>query len=122
MAAYTDSTGSAACGRYGNRRGMSATVAGWGNDGFYRGAWENEVLEVEMRQNDGGPAFPTPESHGDDYEGMSLRDYFAAKAMQGWWASPNEALPDGVTFEENQRRMCKKFYEWADVMLSAREK
>ena len=54
--------------------------------------------------------------------GMTLRDYFAAKAMQGWWASPNEALPDGVTFEENQRRMCEKFYEWADVMLSARVK
>jgi len=35
-----------------------------------------------MRQNDGGPAFPTPESYGDDYEGMSIRDYFAAKAME----------------------------------------
>ena len=29
--------------------------------------------------NTGGPAFPT----GNAYQGMTLRDYFAAKAMQG---------------------------------------
>lgn len=50
MAAYTDSTGSAVYRRYGPRGGMSATVAGWGNDGVYRGAWKNEVLEVEMKR------------------------------------------------------------------------
>ena len=72
---------------------------------------------------DGGPAFPHWDGpNGKCISGLSMRDYFAAKAMQGWWASQNEALPDGMTFEENQRRMCEKFYEWADVMLSAREK
>lgn len=53
-----------------------------------------------MSRNDGGPAFPLPEGqvlhnpeHGfveaEDHaryheSGMSLRDYFAAKAMQGF--------------------------------------
>lgn len=39
--------------------------------------------------NTGGPAFPTtkPLEHwGDPNQGMTLRDYFAAKAMQGMLA------------------------------------
>jgi len=48
VAAHTDSTGGAVYRRYRPRGGMSATVAGWGNDGFYRGAWENEMLEVAL--------------------------------------------------------------------------
>lgn len=41
-----------------------------------------------MSKNNGGSAFPLP--HGSETtsgsEGMTLRDYFAAKAMQGcWW-------------------------------------
>ncbi len=35
-----------------------------------------------MRKNTGGPAFPTKPGHWME-EGMSLRDYFAAKAMAG---------------------------------------
>ena len=47
--------------------------------------------------NTGGPAFPT--EYRDDArlpcsEGMTLRDYFAAKAMQGLLAC---ALGDGTT-------------------------
>jgi len=45
---------------------------------------------VEMTtKNDGGPAFPIPASFSDDRlihhqeYGMTLRDYFAAKALQG---------------------------------------
>ena len=37
-------------------------------------------------QNDGGPAFPPLTGPGNiayTYGGMTLRDYFAAKAMQG---------------------------------------
>ena len=68
-----------------------------------------------MRQNDGGPAFPTPESHGDDYEGMSLRDYFAAKvfpviANHGW-------------ANEHDAEMAARFaYKFADAMLKERAK
>lgn len=37
------------------------------------------------KQNNGGPAFPGPdqrEQRENIHEGMTLRDYFAAKAMQ----------------------------------------
>ncbi len=37
-------------------------------------------------QDDGGPAFPVPEMTG----GMSLRDYFAAAALQGELAQSSE--------------------------------
>ena len=33
--------------------------------------------------NDGGPAFPLKQPLTSDYLGMSLRDYFAAKALCG---------------------------------------
>ncbi len=62
--------------------------------------------------NTGGPAFPTPRyERGDMYSlGMTLRDYFAAKAMQG-------ILFEGL--DENQT--ARHAYEIADAMLKARE-
>ena len=43
------------------------------------------------KRNDGGPAFPYEHGHSPDAcnvreHGMTLRDYFAAKAMQGMMA------------------------------------
>jgi hypothetical protein len=61
----------------------------------------------------GGPAFPTP-AHNLQNDGMTLRDYFAAKAMQGVLAS----LPEGDDFNE---RGCDWCYKVADAMLKARE-
>jgi len=66
--------------------------------------------------NTGGPAFPT--EYRDDArlpcsEGMTLRDYFAAKAMQGLLAC---ALGDGTT-----ESYAKGAYEYADAMLKARD-
>ena len=55
--------------------------------------------------NDGGPVFPVPES---DQEGMLLREYFAAKAMQGLVAHWD--LYD-------VRGLAKKCYEIADALL-----
>ncbi len=65
---------------------------------------------------DGGAAFPTYNalSHCDE-GGMSLRDYFAAKAMQGFAADPQAAWKGGIT------EMAQRAYEWADAMLRARE-
>ena len=65
-----------------------------------------------MSDNTGGPAFPTPRyERGDMYSlGMTLRDYFAAKAMQG-------ILFEGL--DENQT--ARHAYEIADAMLKARE-
>ena len=58
-------------------------------------------------------AFPNP--HRTDMTGMTLRDYFAAKAMQGLLASGNlpKTMPDADLAE------CA--YALADAMLKARE-
>ena len=63
--------------------------------------------------NDGGPAFPRLE-RAPEMEGMSLRDYFAAKALQGFCASSS------ITVEEagDVPNVC---YQLADEMLKARE-
>ena len=45
--------------------------------------------------------------------GMTLRDYFAAKAMQGFAAY----IGPSMTFDSR----AKTAYEWADAMLKARE-
>jgi hypothetical protein len=61
--------------------------------------------------NDGGPAFPFPTLHGSDAPaGMSLRDYFAAKAMEG-------VLQGRFT---DTRTYAEWAYEMADAMLKAR--
>ena len=60
------------------------------------------------------PAFP----HGqlrDEYNGMSLRDYFAAKAMQGMFASGN--LRRSIENDE----VAEVAYRMADAMMKARE-
>jgi hypothetical protein len=82
--------------------------------------------------NTGGPAFPL-QSIGPDfapgYSGMTLRDYFAAKAMQAHaaaqWASyytananENEFTPFNVFDESDLAEMA---YGMADEMLKARD-
>jgi hypothetical protein len=64
--------------------------------------------------NDGGSAFPSPPSqHSNGFystgEGMTLRDYFAAKAINevGWYNNINQSAIMA--------------YEIADSMLKARE-
>ena len=65
------------------------------------------------------PAFPkTPFIEiGTPQNGMTLRDYFAAKAMQGDWATGN-ASSDGYETPEDA---AKRYYKMADAMLKARE-
>lgn len=55
---------------------------------------------------------------------VDLRDYFAAKALAGWWSSSDTmcALPKDKTLVEFQTEACAKFYEWADAMLAERAK
>ena len=68
-------------------------------------------------------AFPSPRDPktGSDDKGMTLRDYFAAKAMQGFAAAcANEN--DFESWIENNHGMAKSAYEWADAMLKARDK
>ena len=63
-------------------------------------------------------AFPNP--HLRDGSGMTLRDYFAAKAMQAQISVPETLIALGKkTITANQ--VCGSCYEWADAMLKARE-
>jgi hypothetical protein len=63
--------------------------------------------------DDGGGAFP-PLLHGDYARGMSLRDYFAAAALQGYCANPDCGSMSVKT-------IAKAAYEISDLMLAARK-
>jgi hypothetical protein len=72
----------------------------------------------------GGPAFPTANGGSPD-DGMSLRDYFAAKAMQGELAAMQDPTGEvcGVALDapdETLARLAKHYYRLADAMLKAR--
>lgn len=85
--------------------------------------------------NTGGPAFPYPfyDEKGhciDGIEGMTLRDYFAAKAMVGLMSTEraNEYVDeDGVFSDEDgtlfvhTRFLAEEAYMIADAMIAARE-
>ena len=73
-------------------------------------------------------AFPTQKSIGANKEGtwieetsgqsgMTLRDYFAAKAMQAF-----AGMSEGCTSNPNQYNLLSAdAYLWADAMMKARE-
>ncbi len=69
----------------------------------------------------GGPAFPRPmaeTSLGGNYEqdGMDLRDYFAAKALNGLLAG--QFRDTGIL---NLKELPEEAYRIADAMIAARE-
>lgn len=71
-----------------------------------------------MSKDTGGPAFPAGLAIGDRAKlegGMTLRDYFAAKAMQGMLANqhPYQA--------SDEHMFARDAYVMADAMLKARE-
>lgn len=74
-----------------------------------------------MRKDNSGPAFPIHPGAAfdgqrvDETQGMTMRDYFAAKALQGMCADPGTAGTRGVDIVEEA-------YELADAMLKEREK
>jgi hypothetical protein len=77
--------------------------------------------------NTGGPAYPAPVTKPLEnyYPGMTLRDYFAAKAMEATLGQYD------LTFFEDDKRekegktfalvVAKNAYAMADAMLRARE-
>ncbi|HIC9159772.1 TPA: hypothetical protein ACW5C9_000110 [Salmonella enterica subsp. enterica serovar Nagoya] len=71
------------------------------------------------KQNDGGPAFPEPVMDFSQYKGMTLRDYFAAKAI-GQLPPPADYVGSKET-EESYKKWANKAYKMADAMLRARE-
>tara|TARA_R110002126_G_scaffold272520_1_gene416674 strand:+ start:174 stop:410 length:237 start_codon:yes stop_codon:yes gene_type:complete len=78
-----------------------------------------------MREKTGGAAFPTPRFMVDDEsrilgfsintDGMSMRDYFAAQAMQGF-------LADGAAPDVSKEAVASMAYAMADAMLEERNK
>jgi hypothetical protein len=75
--------------------------------------------------NTGGPAFPSlpivQEFEGKRLtmtEGLTMRDYFAAKAMQGWLSTyPTDHAADEVSEET----IAEFAYRMADAMMDARK-
>ena len=73
-------------------------------------------------KNTGGAAFPDPAAERkyadcEGYEhGMTLRDYFAAKAMQGYLSGH---AGEGIVFP-SWEDVSKDSYDIADAMLKAR--
>lgn len=69
--------------------------------------------------NDGGPAFPT-ENEGQTgtsrwhFQGMSLRDYFAAKVLPALY-------DDSLGGPDWRDAVANEAYQLADAMLKARE-
>lgn len=68
----------------------------------------------------GGLAFPFNDIGGDCDPGMTLRDYFAAKAMGGliqvYWSQVN----DYESADELLKCMAENAFETADAMIKAR--
>ena len=65
--------------------------------------------EVSDIANNGGPAFPVSNWASAS---MTLRDYFAAAALQKWWYIAGNEKADAIAHG------C---YQYADAMLRARE-
>ena len=82
-------------------------------------------------KNDGGPAFPVYDDHGQYVNGggATLRDYFAAKAMPlafQYWRECTNGVDGDFVFSrmEDDGEMdliAADCYQMADAMLKARE-
>jgi hypothetical protein len=70
----------------------------------------------------GGPAFPSKREHTTK-EGMTLRDYFAAKAMQATMAEFDRGWKEHAYQQETFLQWAaERAYAMADAMLKARER
>ena len=66
------------------------------------------------------PAFPVSGDWSQIKDkGMTLRDYFASKAMQGFAAACSNE-DDFQSWIDDCRGMAKAAYQWADAMMEAR--
>ena len=66
------------------------------------------------------PIFYEETTTFDKQDGMDLRDYFAAKAMQAMLSIPetHKGISKEIFSKEN---VCNATYEWANEMMKARE-
>ena len=77
------------------------------------------MIELSPIRDGGGSAFPTEATSATfASSGMTLRDYFAAKAMEGLYASNTEHdHEDAHIFDA----VAEAAYKQADAMLKARK-
>lgn len=76
-----------------------------------------------MAINDGGQAFPGLETPAGGVPGMSLRDHFAAQAMELGWREECDR-PTGEYSEHmspTYKGAATRAYHYADAMLAARD-
>lgn len=86
-------------------------------------------MSEAKKTNDGGPAFPVNQLvtvHGEivgggAVGGMTLRDYFAAKALEGEMANPDCGVWASDATLEHISPRALLYYRIADAMLAARE-
>ncbi len=76
-------------------------------------------MATEMIVEDGGPAFPVSDEESRRkvsavFGGMTLRDYFAAKAMCGLLADTD--------YCEHEEAVARRCYMLADAMIAERSK
>jgi len=69
------------------------------------------MMTKPVEVDDGGPAFPWGE-HGTHLGGMTLRDYFAAKAMAAIISDPQ--------WMGGPKNCSEWAYKYADAMIEAR--
>ena len=74
---------------------------------------------METKKSKNPPAFPLI---ADDYiqDGMTLRDYFAAKAIM--LVEPPKTYVGDAETNQSLNNFCKRVYDIADAMLKEREK
>ena len=77
-----------------------------------------------MSKDTGGPAFARPYSGTINYaqDGMSLLDYFAAQAMQGMFANPEDGHKMyEMSYADYVKESARCAYMMADAMLEERK-
>jgi hypothetical protein len=104
-------------------------------DSSYDDAHTDAIAErcvAESKKDTGGPAFARPYSGTINYaqDGMSLRDYFAAKAMQGliWNTDLDLDTKEDLDLDtkedldlDTREDLAEVAYAYADAMLKARK-
>jgi hypothetical protein len=73
-------------------------------------------------------AFPTGKTGDKNHDfyvsqdGMDLRDYFAAKAMQGMFSDPDYQLGAWDNYIDWHENLTSQAYQIADAMMKVRDK
>ncbi|MCL8329312.1 hypothetical protein M9Y56_09305 [Pseudomonas juntendi] len=93
-----------------------------------------------MSKDTGGPAFPVTIKNGDPnpvtgflgeeikphsfstYSGLTMRDYFATKALQGLLSWAGDESSGSYHSNSDPAHTASMAYEYADAMLAARVK